>query len=344
MGNRKRFFCKVVLVVCSGVLLFVDVAFSKDSWQNWQEKSGPMPIVNQSPIQLLFLQAVPDRAETLPKGRGFIRLNSTLTNTLVSKESPHYQANLDMEAFRTSLEVGYGLSPRLEVAFSLPVSHHYSGILDGFIEEAEGVFGDKRRLREAEQDNTFTYAVTKDGQTVISGTENTTGLGDAVLRAKAKVFDQGDLRPTLSARASVKLPTGRKSRAFGSGELDWGLGLLLEKDVKRFALYLNADVTFPGEPFADVGLSLREFYTLLFGVEYSFSPRLSAVSQVCFISRPFEHTGVDVLDRRIYDLLLGLNYHTEGDWIVQGGLVEDIVDSVDATSDITFFFNVGLGF
>jgi len=341
MLNQKRFFCWVVLGACTATLLLADLAFSGN---RWQEKAGPIPIMNQSPIQLLFLQPVPDRAETFPAGHGLIRLNTTLTNTLVSKTSTHYEATLDLEVLRTSLEAAFGVSPWLEVAFSLPFSHYYSGILDGFVQDVENAFGDARGIRDAEQRNTFTYSVKKDGKTVISGSENTTGVGDMALRIKAKVFDQGELRPTLSTRAAVKLPTGRRGRAFGSGEPDWGVGLLLEKDVKKISLYLNADVTFPGEAFDDVGLSLREFYTLLLGVEYNFSPRFSVLSQASFVSRPFEHTGIEILDRRIYELLVGLSYHTKGNQFIQGGIVEDMFDSQDATADVMFFLNVGMNF
>jgi hypothetical protein len=224
------------------------------------------------------------------------------------------------------------------------VSHFYSGVLDSFIGDVEDAFGDMRGIREEEQANAFTYLVTKDGQTVISGSENTTGIGDMALTIKANVLSQADGWPTLSTRASVKLPTGRKGRAFGSGEIDWGLGLLLDQDIRKVSLYLNTDVTFPGEAFDDLGISLKEFVTLLLGVEYRFTHRFSVVSQMCFISRPFEHTGVDVLDRRIYDLLIGMNYRTSGNLCIQAGFVEDIIDSTDATADVSFFVNVGIDF
>jgi hypothetical protein len=155
-------------------------------------------------------------------------------------------------------------------------------------------------------------------------------------------LDQGDLRPALSARASVKLPTGSKSKAFGSGELDWGVGLLLEKDIKKLALYLNADVTVPGEAYEDDGIDLQEFYTLLLGLEYRFTPQCSLLAQTYHMTRPFSETGVDPLDRRIHELLVGVSYRTKGNVTVQGGFMEDILDSADAGADVTIFFNIGM--
>jgi hypothetical protein len=46
-------------------------------------------------------------------------------------------------------------------------------------------------------------------------------MGDFVLRAKGKVWDEGSVLPGLSTRVAVKLPTGNEDRAFGSGKLDW---------------------------------------------------------------------------------------------------------------------------
>lgn len=325
-------------------LLIGRTAFSQNAWENWQEKSGPIPIINQNPVQLLFMQPAPGRAEILPKGHGLIRLNTTLTNTLISNESSHYQATVDMEAFRTSLEVDYGIASWLEFSCSLPVSHYYSGFLDSSIYHVESFIGNIRGVRKDEERQSFTYWVKKDGKIILSGSENTTGIGDMTVGFKARLREQGDMGPALSARASVKLPTGHKGKAFGSGKMDWALGLLAEKDIDKLSLYLNGDIISPGNAFEDEGIRLEAFYSLLFGVEYRLVPRFAVISQISHVSRPFEHTGVPVLDRRIYELLLGVSYHSKGGFLVQGGFVEDIIDSTDATADVTLFLNVGMGF
>jgi hypothetical protein len=234
-------------------------AFPEDSWGNW----ALISIVNHSPTQLLFLQPTPDRADILPKGHGSIRLNTTITNTLISQKSAHYDATIDMEIIRTSLEMSYGVMSHLELGVSLPVSHYYSGFMDKPIVEVEKMSGKTRAIRDDEETNQFTYVVKKDDKVFISGSKNSTGMGDLVLRAKAKIRDEGNILPGLSTRLAVKLPTGDKDRAFGSGEVDWGLGLLLQKNMNKMGAYLNANVIFPGEALDDTGISLREFYTFM---------------------------------------------------------------------------------
>jgi hypothetical protein len=336
-----RFFLWNV-VLC---LLCCNGAFGKENWNDrWVEKSGPLQIVNQSPIQLLFLQPIPDRADTLPPGRGSFRVNTTLTNTLVSERSSRYEATLDMEHWRLTFDLAYGVSSRFEIGLNLPVAYYYAGFLDDFILEVEELLDHPRRIRKEQDKNEFTYYVKHtDGKTIIEGSENTLGLGDLTLRAKAKIWEQGDKCPAMSVRGSVKFPTGRQSRAFGSGEFDGGLGLLLEKDIRQVSLYFNADATFTGDAYDD-DISQDTFYTLMFGLEYRFDPRFSLVSQMYYISRPFEDADVDVLSRRIWDLLVGVHYRTEKNLFIQGGLVEDMMDSIDATADVTFFLNVGKHF
>lgn len=345
LGYCMRFLFWTPFSIGIFILLYVGVAFSGDSWEKWQEKAGPIPVVNQSPIQLLFLEHMPDRADTLPRGRGCIRLNTALTNTLVSGKSEHYDATIDTEMVRTSLQLSYGVLPGLELGLSVPAIHYYSGAMDGFIEDVENLFGDSRNIRENQDTNRFVCFVKKDDKTIISASENSIGMGDVVLKAKAKVWDEGNILPALSIRSALKLPTGDKDQAFGSGEIDWGLGLLLQKDISKASLYFNANVTFPGDAFDDAGISLNEFYSYMIGVEYRFTPRFSALAQMNHtITRPFTNTGLDLLDRRIHELLLGINYRVGEKVFIQAGGVEDIIDSCDATADITFFFNVGLIF
>ena len=315
-------------------------AFPGDLKGNW----APISIVNQTPTQLLFLQPTPDSADILPKGHGSIKLNTTITNTLISQESAQYTAIVDMEIIRTSLEMGYGVTSGLELGISLPVSHYYAGFMDKPIIEVERMSGKIRAARDEEDPNRFAYTIKKNDKAFISGPKNSTGMGDLVLKAKVNIRDEGNIVPALSTRLSVKLPTGDDDRAFGSGEVDWGLGLLLQKNIKKMNAYLNANVIFPGDAFDYAGISLREFYTFMLGAEYRFTPRLSAMAQINWLTKPFKDTGLDILDKRIFDLLIGVTYHTKNRVFVQVGGVEDIFDSSEAGADFTFFLNVGMNF
>jgi hypothetical protein len=68
------------------------------------------------------------------------------------------------------------------------------------------------------------------------------------------------------------------------------------------------------------------------------------LSQLNYLTRPFEHTNIDLLDKRIFEILVGLHYQAGEKIFIQAGGVEDIFDSANASADFTFFINVGLNF
>ena len=343
--HSKKSSCLIFYIISFLILLYRRTAFCSNLLENKKVQPGPISIVNLAPIQLLFLQAIPDRAETLPKGKGSLHLNTTITNTLLSESSGNYEGVIDMEMIRASMEMQYGIAPGFEIGMSLPLVCSGSGIMDNFILDVEKFFTDPRKVREEEDHNKYEYYVKKNGKAFISGKgKRSSGLGDFVLRAKGKIWEEGDTRPCLSARVAVKVPTGDKDRALGSGKADYGFGLLLQKDITNFTFYLNADVIFPGDAFEDENISLREFYEVMFGARYKINSQLSILAQVNYTTRPFENTGLQMLDRRIFDLLAGITYLTEGDIFIQGGGIEDFHDSIDAGADITFFLNIGRHF
>jgi hypothetical protein len=320
-------------------------AFCQDPCHDCDHKSGPIPIINQAPIQLLFLQATPDRAETLPKGSYSLSLHAVETNTLLWGKSERYYGYIDMEMMRTSLDLQYGLLPGVEVGISVPFLYSYPGFMDHGIHEIERLLGRTRNLRDKEDQgkwaNEYTYFVRKDNQAFIEGKEGSSGMGDVVLTLKRKLRDEEDTLPCVSGRLAVKIPTGDEATAFGSGQADYGLGLLLEKDIGVLTAYLNLDVIVPGHTFDGMGVPLRHFYEIMLASEYQVSSRTSFLAQLTCLTRPFRHTGLEMLDKRIIDLLLGITYLRESGLCIQGGIREDFRGSADAGSDITIFLNVG---
>ena len=320
-------------------------AFGKDTREDWEKKSGPISLVNQAPIQLLFLQAVPAKAETLSKGQNSLSFNTAITNTLLSEKSGNYEGVVNMEMIRTSFELQYGILSGLEIGMSLPFVYSYPGVMDHAILDIEKFFDKTRTIREKEEPDTYKYYVKRNNKAFISGKgKRCSGMGDLVLRLKGKLWDEGDILPCLSTRLAFKFPTGDKDRALGSGKMDYGFGLLLQKDIKILTFYLNADVIFPGDAYKGENVPITEFYKVMLGAEYEVSSGFSILAQLNYMTRPFKDTGLKMLDRRIYDLLLGINYLTEGGIFIQGGGVEDFNDSENAGADITFFLNVGKNF
>ena len=322
------------MVCCSGVW---QVAAASNPFP---APYGPLRLVNQQPVQLLFLQPFPDQADVTPVGHLGVHLNTALTNTLVG-DMQDFTANLDLEMVRTVIDLRYGVYPNLEVGLVLPIMYTYGGILDGFILGVERLLtpGRERPLRKNQVAGAFTYQVSRGDRVFIQGHDNTTGIGDVVLQAKAHLLPEQEWLPALSLRAAVKFPSGDTDRAFGSGKVDGSLGFILQKSLWRFTLYVNGDVTFPGQAFNDVGVSLHPFFLGVFAIEFRLSRPISLVLQLRGDTRPF-HDTIPILDKRILETDLGVNWALSRSLVLQAGLVEDQFNSACCSADVSFFLNL----
>ncbi len=322
------------MVCCSGVW---QVAAASDTFP---APYGPLRLVNQQPLQLLFLQPFPDQADVTSVGRLGAHLNAALTNTLV-EEKQDFTASLDLEMVRTVLDLRYGVRPNFEVGLELPLIYTYGGILDHFILGVERLLtpGRERPLRKRQVAGAFTYQVLRGNRLFIQGQDDAFGLGDVVLKAKVHLLHEQACRPAVSLRAAVKFPSGDQDRAFGSGEIDGSLGLLLQKTWWRLTFYVNGDVTFPGQAFENVGVSLQPFFLGVFATEFRLSRSVSLILQLRGDTRPFHHT-LSILDKRIIETILGVNWALSRHVVLQAGFAEDQFNSACCSADVSFFLNL----
>ena len=300
---------------------------------------GPLRLVNQQPVQLLFLQQFPDAADVAPPGHLDVHLNMALTNTLV-EEKDNFSATLDLEMVRSVLDLHYGVHAHLEVGLDIPLMYTYGGILDHFISGVESTLtGHRRPLRRRQVAGEFTYQVSRGKRLFIQGQDDAVGIGDVVLKAKASLLHEQALLPAVSLRAAVKFPSGDSARAFGSGEVDGGFGFLIQKTLWRLTFYVNGDVTFPGQAFKDVGVSLQPFFGGVMAIEFRLSDPVSCVVQLRGDTRPFHHT-IPILDKRLIQSVLGVNWAITRHLVLQAGVDEDQFNSACCSADVSFFLNL----
>jgi hypothetical protein len=219
----------------------------------------------------------------------------------------------------------------------IPFLFTYSGILDNFIESVERTFHGLRILRAQQDSGAFTYRVLRGSEQFIGGRENAAGIGDVVLKMKLHLLHEQSWRPAVSVRAALKIPTGSASRAFGSGEVDGGLGFLLQKTFGPWTFYGNGDVTFPGKTFDEV--EMQPFFSGVVAVEYLLTRPFSVLVQFRGDTRPFRNS-IPILDKRIVEVLLGFNWALSRSLLLQGGFAEDLFDSHCCSADVSFFLNL----
>jgi hypothetical protein len=226
---------------------------------------GPFPVRSLSPMQLLFFQFTPERAVPVAHGTWQMRFDLVEANVLARDQRQEDSFLFDFELTRANLALQYGAFDRLAVELEIPFLYTWKGFLDDFIKGFERTTGFKPEIRFERPQHLFSEVLQKDGRTALKGTSGAVSIGDIAISAKALLRDETRWSPAIAARAALKLPTGDEDRALGSGEVDLGLGLALEKTLGPTRIYFNAGLTIPtGEPFAGTGIdSLPMFSTFL---------------------------------------------------------------------------------
>ncbi len=307
---------KAGVLILSFLLLSCVKAFAGTSSSQDSQGAGPIPIRNQMPLYLFFLQMEPDKASVIEESKSIINADYTVSNITVSCFTPVsslYNINIDAEVSRITLDFRYGIYENAEVGIEVPYLSLSRGYLDGFVEEFEKTVGATTpRSRLLEVFFNYNYAFIYNNQILIKRTNASEGLGDVVLKAKYQLIeeDRHSLWPNLSLRLAIKLPTGEKRTLLGSGELDYGFGVLLDKKVSdKIITYAGCNFVIIEKPSFFSVLNLRkDIVSGLIGAEYLLSQRLSLVAQVTGNTTPYPSSGTNALDESAMDVGVGLNY------------------------------------
>jgi hypothetical protein len=305
---------------------------------------GPFPIRSLSPIQLLYFQFAPERAVPIPRGVWNVRFDLVEANILGRDQHDADAFLFDFELTRANLALQYGVFDRLAIGLEIPLLYTWKGFLDEPIKAFEEVTGFKRSIRFDRRQHLFSYIVQKDGKNALQGTSGAVGIGDIAIAAKALFGEEGQLAPAIAGRFALKFPTGDDDRALGSGALDVGVGLALEKTFRPVHLYFNTGLTIPtGNPFAGTGIdSLPMLSTFLTG-EYRLTERFSLLLQFNGVTPPVRNSGLDI-DHSTFEILAGFNWAIPGLPVVwQAGFMEDL-NNTNRTADFALFMSWSMFF
>ncbi|MBU1852781.1 MAG: DUF3187 family protein [Candidatus Omnitrophica bacterium] len=278
------------------------------------KQRGPISIRNQMPLYLFYLQMVPDKADVTKRNRFTINADYTVSNITVSAFTPVtslYEIEIDMEVSRVTLDFRYGLYDNLEIGLEVPYLDLSRGYLDNPIEAFEDGTGARTpRSRERQGSYNFEYTFRYNYKYYIRQTESTEGLGDIVLNAKYQLLKEGRFWPNISMRSAIKFPTAEKDDFLGSGEVDYGVGLLIDKGFfGRLFIYTGGNIAFIEKPsfFSEIGID-KEILSFLLALEFFVTERFSLVTQVTGNTTPYPYSNTNPLDNKAYDMGVGFNY------------------------------------
>jgi hypothetical protein len=283
---------------------------------------------------LLFLGMQGERAAVIKKGAFDIRVELAETNTIFNETLPNVRTTIKMEQLRSGMFLRYGLLDRLEVAMEIPLLYRWEGFMNGVIGQVERITSGLAPARAQLSNVGFAYNMTRNGQTLFSGSDGQLGLGDITLSSKYQLVMEQAGVPAVSLRLAVKVPSGDSGRFFGSGHVDVGAGLAIEKKVAdRWILYGNVNGIVPTGKVA--GLSVNPEISAIGAIEYLWTPAFSLVAQFDYFSSPFRNTGTQILDGGVTEVVLGYNYRLRPNlvWLLYG--VENLDFITGSAADFT---------
>jgi hypothetical protein len=304
------------------------------STEAWTEGFGPFPVRNFNPLQQLILNMPGDRAAVIKRGTLDVRLELAETAAVYSEMPGNAIAQVKFETLRNGLFLRYGVTSKLEVALEVPLLYRYTGFMGGMIEAVEKATRGLSPARSTLSDVSYAYNISRHGQQIVNGTKGALGLGDSMVQVKYQLINETSLMPALSLRTAVKLPTGNESEFFGSGSPDFGLGLAVEKALgSRWILHGNLNGVLPTGRIAGL-----ELYPTIMGIaaaEYLWSDNLSLTMQFDYFTSPFRHTGLEVFDKGVTEVVAGFGYRFAKHWLWQVYAIENVDFITGGAADFT---------
>jgi len=252
---------------------------------------GPLQVSNQFP---LFL---PLNAPYLERASYEDSLSATLSysSVFMMKNSPEWSVNLDMEVAELNFRLRKDISDVVQLGIDIPLMSFNSGFMDNFLSSYHNAFGFSDYGRDSRPSNEFLYEVRKNGALIIQGEGGRIGIGDIRLSAKKVILNDD---PVVSLEATLELPTGNASKGYGSGSVDAGISLLMDKRIsEKIKAYLNLGAIFPGSLKGHETVTLKNVVYGGVAVEARPWEHISLLGQVIFQNSPFPKTGISSIDR-----------------------------------------------
>ena len=299
---------KIYLIIISLILFVSSPASSFE---------GPLQVNNLFPIFLHADQPYLEKAGM----ESSMSYSLSHSSTYTVQSSGHWDIFLDMEITGLNLRYKRIIKDVAEFDMDVPVLIIGGGFMDGTLADYHNAFGFPDYGRSARPENDFLYEVRRDGNLIVKGRSGLR-LGDIRLAVKKPLITSDGF--ILSVRGDLELPFGNAREGYGSGSMDAGLALLLDKKITDIIMtYANLGVAFPGDVRGYEKLDLKNFVYGGAGVEAYIGKGVSFLAQIQGQSPIYPETDLLAVDRDAYLLVIGGRYKT-GKRSFDLSLTEDI--------------------
>ena len=187
---------------------------------------------NQHPFLHVYGLPALREAVLAERGRTDYGVMFTVVNNSEIKDTETESIRLDGETYFTDLMLRRRVLDRLELGIDIPLVKHSTGVLDDAIANWHDIWGMSNSKRNGPA-NELNYFYSNNGTSERQVSSSSFGIGDVQLSAAIPLVAGGeDGSRYVTARFSVKLPTGDSADLHGSGAADAALGLYAQDSTQ----------------------------------------------------------------------------------------------------------------
>jgi len=216
--------------------------------------------VNQSPLKQIFALPSLDNSPLIEAGKWRINLNANISNSYDVSAGANEQLINDIETFRSSLLVNYGLRDNWQLSVEVPYISYDGGFLDDFIYDWHEFFNLSQNDRPSDNNNQLHISYQSGSNSFFDMHDHESGLGD--LRINCAYTRPWGNRAIIFS-SELKLPTGDYDKLTGSGGYDFSVGLTINdpQSLEKYhiTLYGGMAGTFLGDIGSELATMQKDF-------------------------------------------------------------------------------------
>jgi len=180
--------------------------------------------INQLPFKQIFGLPSLDNSPLTEAGQWRMNVIANISNTYNVSAGANDQITTDVETFRGSLLVSYGLRDNWQLSVEVPYVRHDGGFLDDFIYDWHDFFSMPQNGRTKDNSDQLQISYLSSSSASFEISDSESGLGDIRINS---AYTRPWQNRALIFSTELKLPTGDYDKLTGSGGYDFSLGLTL---------------------------------------------------------------------------------------------------------------------
>jgi hypothetical protein len=216
--------------------------------------------INLLPFKQIFGLPSLDNSPLTEAGRWRVNAITNLSNTYDISVGPNEQIVSDVETFRATLIVSYGLRDNWQLSVEVPYISHDSGFLDDFIYDWHDFFNMPQNGRNKDNSDMLWISYLSGSGSFFVMSDPQSGIGDIRLNS---AYTRPWKNRALVFSTELKFPTGEFDKLTGSGGFDFYVGLIINDPYSlvkyRITLYGGMAGIFLGDIDGELASEQKNF-------------------------------------------------------------------------------------